>query len=94
MDETDAVHDRFEDLDDMFDSILEEVSFAVHKWILLAKVAIEDDPHGVLAKEVFFHVVSQELEEQYPKTFPVVKKTAGGTIISGCVRKKGGISGE
>ena len=67
----------FEDRDDLFDAMLEELGRSVHKWIVLCKLQIEDDDEGEVCRDIFFKLVEREFDERYYKTFPRKDESSG-----------------
>lgn len=77
---------RFEDLDDMFDFIVENFQKNIRDWIVFSKLGI-----GPLEKEVsgevLKHLVETEFQDQYPRTHAIIEKREHGNIIVGIYRR-------
>lgn len=77
--ESNILH-RFEDLDDMFDHIVENLQKCVRSWIILAKLSIGESEKEV-SSEILKDLVMAEFDHQYPRTSAQIEKREGGNII-------------
>jgi hypothetical protein len=77
MEESSRPIPAFEDGDDLFSGMLEELGRSVHKCIVLCKWQIEDDDEGEVCRDIFFKLVEQEFDERYYRTFPMKDESTG-----------------
>lgn len=76
--------DRFEDIDDMFDFIVDKIQVIVRKWSVFSKISIEEED-GELSKHMLLSIVETEFDDQYPKTFPFIENGKNGRIVGSII---------